>query len=236
MKNMTIILAGKGKLAAAISTSCIAAGVRCVGYEYDMKLPRGANSLKTVAIHAGSGRQLRRLVPFCRKHGITLIQASGGMESRLPKNPKIPIVDAPNLAIGVVGLMRTLIPFKRHLGQYGFRPEGIKETHQATKKTVPATARKFAEILGLGEADITSVRNDEEALRLGVDPVHLAGHGHHFLHFAGRDGVQIEVACRVNGRRAYGEGAVTLAQSCLSVTLSPRPYTVEGILDLTGAA
>lgn len=198
-----------------------------------MNLPRNWNRTNTVAVHAGSGRQLRRLVKFCWANGIVLVQACGGMEKYLPKNPKAPIVDAPNLSPTMVGVIHVLPKIVELLKHHGIEAYAVKETHQKTKKTVPATAKQMASVVGIKEKDIQSVRDDNEALGMGVDMKDLPGHGHHVIKFRGTDGVGVEVVTRVNGRGPYGNGAIILAKLCVGLVrsqmLETRYHTIMGV-------
>lgn len=205
---MHILIAGCGKLAQAIFAACQEFQVSCAYFD-----PKAHRVAASVAVHAGSGKKLSELLDYCEPNFIPIIQASTGQT--LPSEVKIPVVDAPNLALPIVYLMALAPDMHSRLCSLGAFNAHVKESHQEIKKSVPGTAVAFAKAVGLQPGDITSVRNPDAQRELEVPEEHLGRHGYHWIMWDFPD-MQVELRTRVNGLRPYAVGAIKLAGNLLA--------------------
>jgi hypothetical protein len=101
---MRIYIVGSGKLANAILTS--------EGFRESSQilrwLPEYVRSKeRAVVVHAGSGRELKMCMEFCRKTGSVLIELSTGLETETLE-PDFPLVVCPNTSILVLRVLSML--------------------------------------------------------------------------------------------------------------------------------
>ncbi len=166
-----------------------------------------ADPKATLVFHCGSGRELSEAVAFCDAHQIPLVQASSGMDLSKVRAARFPLIDAPNISLPVIKLMACLESGKTEL--QGLQVT-IAESHQASKKTVPSTAVKFAEILGSDPSKIVSVR-DPKVQRKDWDVPEdaLEGHAIHRIRLDGQ-GAELTLGTRILGRETYVHGLIQL--------------------------
>jgi dihydrodipicolinate reductase len=179
-----------------------------------------------VAIHIGSGRELPELLEYCGERHIPVIQASTGQT--LPETVPVPVVDAPNLALPIVAAMKGVAKFwEVFLPLQGETTRSVLESHQATKTSVPGTAVKFAEAVGVSKEQIISERKPEVQEHLGVPARHIGRHGYHWIKIRCQ-GVDIEISTKVNGLEPYITGAFYLVGKVLErrSVLENRVYPV----------
>lgn len=179
----------------------------------------------TIVLHAGSGRELPTVVAKCNELSIPVIQASTGIDnSYLPTPLKIAIIDAPNLAIPIVKFMYALEQIAPLFREYEIL---ISESHQASKKTIPGTARAFASALGVPDEQIRSVRDvATQQSEFNVPESALKGHAIHRIEIEGQ-GVHLSLGTRILGRNAYCHGVIALAS-----VIDKVPPGVHRIVDL----
>jgi 4-hydroxy-tetrahydrodipicolinate reductase len=209
---MRVAVVGRGKMAEEVRRICPQESIEITVVD---RLVAG-----DVVLHFGSGRELAHAMAACAQAGIPLIQGSTSIT--LPEPLPCAVVEAPNLAMVVIQMMTAIKPLAGHV-------KAIRESHQAGKRDVSATARMFAQQLGFVEAKIESIRDRAEQLACGVPPEFLDGHAYHWIE-GERDGVQIAIALRVHGREAYARGALALARMLSGKRLEPRKYAVQEML------
>ena len=213
MDEIQILICGHGNMAAELERVCLLQpNVKPIRFESRaLRNPLAGN---IVAVHFGGGSQLLKLIEFCDAHagGAPIIQGStsGPNMPKLPENPPVTIINAPNLALPIIKLFGLLSQL-REIFDSSKMKISVKESHQESKKTVPGTAVKFAEGLGIPKEEIISVRDPAVQLKqLGVLPQFLGGHGYHFI-VADGGGVEIDLSTKINGREAYALGDIELA-------------------------
>ena len=209
---MRVAVVGRGKMAEEVRRICSQESIEITAVD---RLVAG-----DVVLHFGSGRELAPAMAACAQAGIPLVQGSTSIT--LPEPLPCAVVEAPNLAMVVIQMMTALKPLAGHV-------KAIRESHQAGKRDVSATARMFAQQLGFAEAEIESIRDPAQQLACGVPPEFLDGHAYHWIE-GERDGVQIGIALRVHGREAYARGALALARMLSGRRLEPRKYAVQEML------
>jgi len=179
---MDVCIVGRGKLAQALLT-------KLEGKRMDAGPARAL-------IHAGSGREMPQAIAYCTKHKIPLIQASTGIVA--PENPPFAYIEAPNLAMDVLRFVEAASLFKG-------AAITLTESHQATKKSLPGTARLIAERLGIEKID--SIRDPKvQKERFQLSEEELSSHAIHNLCIE-RAGVQIYLEVRITGLEPYVAGA-----------------------------
>ncbi len=203
---MRIVIVGNGKMAEILGDCCRKKKIPFIGFHSENYTEKD-----DLVVHFGSGRQLPEALEWCNRHNVPLIQGSTGQQ--LPSKVSILVVNAPNLALPIVKLL-SIMPTIADTDTLAEMKIGIIESHQASKKSVPGTAKVMAEIFGISETEIISIRDREKQLQLGVPEEYLDGHGYHWITLEG-GGVTIELSTKVNGREAYAYGAISLAKKLL---------------------
>jgi 4-hydroxy-tetrahydrodipicolinate reductase len=206
---MRILLVGRGNMAAAVQAVCTSRGIVRVDFNQDFELTT-ENHNRTVAIHFGSGSQLPRLIEYCERYRIPIIQGSTGLQASIPNDCNTVIINAPNLSIPMIRFMTAFPAFAREIG-IGMEM-GVIESHQKDKRDVSGTARAIMRSLDIPDSSIISIRDPDQQIVLGVPRDHLDGHAHHDFIFT-RNGIEIKVSTRINGRETYAEGAILLAHA-----------------------
>lgn len=229
---MLIILAGRGKLAKALIKRFKKEKVDWVPWRTRMREPKSPR--ETVLIHVGSGIEMTAIKAFCTRYDIALIQGSSGMAKHFPEIAMFPAVSAPNFALDVVDFIAQLPMLAQRMKNAGILPVGIVESHQSTKTTVPGTAQRMAEILGIPPNKITSIRDQDEQLDRGIPRKHLKAHGYHWITFSGTGGKnsRIVISTQVNGREPYALGAIVIARKVIANRKHLRPgiFSTEAIM------
>src|SRR3989344_9114503 len=238
MQNMELIIAGNGAMARLLRERCARENVASgdfIVYGHPTQKKGGLEHFQdireeiAIAVHFGSGRELPDLIGYCGGRGIPILNGSTGQE--LPEDCPVPLVHGPNLALPIVALLGVLPKVATALWGLGLK-ETLIESHQASKRTVPETAKLMAAVIGLLDTEeIKSVRNRAESLALGVPESALDGHGYHWIHWYGDD-LEIEVSTKVRGRAPYIDGALFVAREMLRLKerLENRVYTLQEFL------
>ena len=229
---MNILLSGQGEMAKAVSATCASQGISCIqiqkGADYHSLWP------PVVAIHFGSGRQLPELLDICENMRIPLIQGSTHLIAPIPSNRNIAIINSPNLSIAMIRFMVAFPAFAEAIKKgMGMR---ITESHHEGKQGISGTALAVANTLGIPESTIWSITDPALQVPRGIPHEHLRGHAYHDFTFSdlSDQGVEIVVSTKINGRKTYAEGALTIARKLASLEkpLKSGVYGPEDILHL----
>jgi dihydrodipicolinate reductase len=227
---MHILLAGNGKMAAAIRTACNAHNIKVTMFspfeDFNYSNPDYG---KPVAIHVGSGSQLLALIEKCQQVNMPLIQGSTKLSVDLPIDSGVFIVKAPNFSIPMLRFMAAFPKFACDI-MPGMKV-GIVESHQEGKKDVSGTARAVAKDIGVPIECIQAIRNPAVQLALGVPQESLNGHAHHYFIFTG-GGAKIAVSTEIQGRETYAEGALVIAQAVCDIYEPSRPHVTCNLTDI----
>jgi len=221
-----IMIAGHGKMAEVLEFVCKEDPARLV-----RRFPNGKDDfigeINPVAIHFGSGRELPELIQWCAFNDAPLIQGSSGQE--YPESVSIPWILAPNLSLLMIRFLLELPALHQSLGDVKVT---ITESHQEGKQGVSGTAIAIAGILDIPKKNIISIRDKTRQRELGVPEAHLDGHGYHWVHFESQD-VNITRSIRINGRHAYAEGALHIADALIRHRdkLEVRVYDVQETME-----
>ena len=229
---LTIICAGRGKMAAALRDYCKVKGIPCILYAEGSIESTFNPDAENVAIHFGKGRELRPLLSFCEENGMPLIQGSTNMDDSIFVDVAVPVIDAPNLSLSIVAFLATLPSIAETFKKLSDLEITLAESHQDTKPDIPSgTAQLIARIFGISLSSITVIRNKLIASLLGVPKEHLDGHGYHWLNIKS-EGVDVELSIKANGRDTYAHGAIAIAKLvCVSKEeLLPGVHTVTDLM------
>src|SRR3989338_660250 len=232
---MEIIVAGRGNMATAIETLCDKENQAFRRFVPDIQLTQPAD--QTVVIHVGSGRELPKIFRLCGEHNLVLVQGSGKMEEIMKQAEPLNfvVIDAPNFALPIIQFTALLGQITNKLKRVGMKVTSVRESHQQTKKTVPATALKMASAVDFPKESIESKRDPLIQWRdLDIPREHLNGHGYHWIIFEGGE-VTIELSEKVNGRGAYAIGVLQIAKMAVELEsqLVPRIYSVQYLIEAT---
>jgi dihydrodipicolinate reductase len=226
---MQLIVAGQGALAQEFlhKTHKLAKldyGLNLHVVPWTEDFPEEVNP-QTWVLHVGSGRELRSLIGLCSKHGFPLIQASTGVQAPPFQDFPFAYIEAPNLSPVIIRFFKLLANAGPLFRSYDV---SVTESHQASKTTVPGTAKKIAELLGHPDLPITSIRDPHvQATTYGVPAAHLGGHALHDIVIRG-GGAEISLGTRVMGRETYVHGVLELIQA-YGMGLKPGSYSFEGL-------
>lgn len=171
----------------------------------------------SMLVHAGSGRELARVMAFCERTQATLLELSTG--SSLEKlTPSFPAVLCPNTNILMLKFMGMIAAFGPLFRDYKV---SIEESHQSGKTSAPGTALALAQSLGLPPDAIVSVRDRQRQLSAFAVPAeHLDRHA---VHRIGIDdaGCTLHLEARVLDATPYARGVGQLLRALQSRGLSP---------------
>lgn len=182
---------------------------------------------KSIVVHAGSGRELSRIVDFCARTSSVLVELATGslLEGA---QPAFPLVLCPNTNI----LMLKFMCMLEHSGTMfkGCKIE-ITESHQAAKTSVPGTAVQLAKSLGVAESDINSVRHtSKQANDLKIPHEHLARHAFHRINI--QEGpCSISMETRVYGDSPYASGVQQIVEAVHQRELQSRIYSITEFIE-----
>jgi 4-hydroxy-tetrahydrodipicolinate reductase len=223
INRMQVIVVGSGKLASEFLSS------HKLGDTYQVKAwaEKGQIDLKSIVVHAGSGRELAAVAAFCRKTTSPLIELSKGSDIEIAFHD-FPVVLCPNANI-------LMLKFMSMLESSGDLFRGYKislvESHQATKTSMPGTAVNLARAMGLMVGDIRSVRDPSvQRGELHIPNDALARHAYHQIRI--EDGAcSLQLESRVYGASPYAEGVSRIIAAVRSHDLDHRRYS---IMELVG--
>ena len=89
-------------------------------------------------------------------------------------------------------------------------PITLKESHQASKESVPGTAYRICDIIGINKKKIESIRDPAIQSKLGIET--LERHAYHQL-VIGDSNSQIRIETKVEGLLSYVEGLYEILKS-----------------------
>jgi dihydrodipicolinate reductase len=150
-------------------------------------------------------------------------------------NPESVIIDAPNWDLSIVGWMAAIKKYGKLIA-YNAKDIVLEESHQSSKKSVPGTARVFANGLGLNESEIYSERDPaNQKLHFNIPDKRLGGHAVHRVYISYQNSEkEIGFHTRVMGRKDYAIGVLNIAKEVIENQdkLQAGVYTIEEMVDL----
>jgi hypothetical protein len=181
---------------------------------------------KSVVVHAGSGRELQSVVPFCSSNNSVLIELSTGGKLAEENHP-FPILICPNINILMLKFMAMLQSHGYLFREYH---KTILESHQATKTSAPGTAINIAHSLGLETDQIISVRNPVvQENELGIPSDFLSRHAYHRV-IIGDGDVSITFETKVLGHTPYASGLAKVIEGIYGRELEPKSYDILSLV------
>ncbi|WP_341314752.1 dihydrodipicolinate reductase [Paraburkholderia sp. IMGN_8] len=214
---MQVIVVGSGKLATELLNS------HKLDSSYEVKpwFDKERIDVKSVVVHAGSGRELARVADFCQITASPLIELSTGSEIG-EKSHSFPVVLCSNANILMLKFM-CMLEMSGHL----FRDCQISlvESHQGTKTSVPGTAVEIAQSIGFPTNGIRSVRDpDVQRNELQIPDGQLARHAYHRITI--EDGeCSLHLESRVYGSSPYADGVSRIIETINRRNLENRLYS-----------
>ncbi len=227
MESHTILIVGRGRLAVELLQGLRGPGIARVRPWEDREV---AGRGPCMVVHAGSGRELDEVFDFCAEGGSVLLDLSTA-GSPYPATPAFPVVVCPNVNMAMLSFMAMV---RQSAGLFRGLDIGIRESHQAAKKTSPGTAVHLARSLGVPEAAIRSERDPKvQRESLGIPEEFLDRHAYHEIVIRD-DQVEIRMQTRVLGKSAYASGLARV----IGIVSSRRPGPgchdiVDLLLDVT---
>jgi 4-hydroxy-tetrahydrodipicolinate reductase len=224
MERMKIIVVGAGKLANAILNANLSFQTGdIVKWESQYQTSNEA----AVVVHAGSGRQLKECIEFCRRTKNVFIELSTGLETET-MSPDFPLVICPNTSILVLKTLCMIKANGKHFENYEI---SITESHQSTKVTEPGTAYAFADSFKVPVSEITSIRNPDIQLNAaGIPEEYLDKHAYHKIEIKdGNDKITLET--KVLGHDSYANGVKLIVEAILKTSLKTKRYSVLDLID-----
>ena len=222
---INVIVVGHGKLANAIISTLPELDQKN-GYFNSIQTYEGQTNFPspTILIHVGSGRQYQECLTLSLKQRCIFIQAA--TEKDIPMKPPLPgeivFINAPNLDLRLIKLFYWL-----KLGATLFKQDEITitESHQATKTSVPGTAYKICDILGIDHSKVASIRNSDLQKELQIKT--LEHHAYHKLVIGSSDS-QIKIETKIEGSASYVEGLYEVLKSIPKIPVSN--YEIEELI------
>ncbi|AOI88048.1 dihydrodipicolinate reductase [Burkholderia pseudomultivorans] len=216
---MQVLVVGTGKLA----NELLAAHRLAPATWRVMRWSDGSRlDMRSIVVHAGSGRELAAAIAFCRATASPLVELSTGSDLETGAHD-FPVVVCPNTNI-------LMLKFMSMLETSGalFRDcrISVTESHQAGKTSVPGTAVGIAASLGVPPEDIRSVRDpDVQRSELGIPDDQLGRHAYHRIRI--EDGAcSLQFESRVYGASPYAEGVSRIVEAVRQHDLDNRRYSI----------
>jgi len=221
---MTIMIAGSGKLATELLN--VLPGM--VSGEVLAWADAARAETPCVVVHAGSGRELDRIVAYCAKTASPLIELATGSAIADHKTD-FPVVICPNTNILMLKFMAMLAANGHLFKDYTVR---VTESHQADKSSVPGTAVNMAASLGLPGDQIRSIRDPHvQQERLNIPQEFLSRHAFHRIEI--EDPVtSLTFETRVFGSAPYAEGVAKIISAVRANALENKRYSVMDFIEL----
>lgn len=181
-----------------------------------------------LVIHAGSGRELMNVLPYCQRSGSPLVELATGTELERHQPTAFPLIVCPNTNILMLKFMN-MISTSGHL--FKNHPISLTESHQASKTSTPGTAVSMAQSLGLSEEAITSIRDPEiQAQQLGIEAKALGRHAFHRIEI-GDPLTRIVLETRVIGEAPYAAGVAAIVTAIRAQGLDKRRYQINEFIE-----
>ena len=149
MEKMDVIIVGTGKLASELLNALGDGGA----YKIMSWASRGESAGRSIVVHAGSGRELKDVIAYCRATHSPLVELATG-SAIAGGFPEFPVVLCPNTNILMLKFMSMLARSGEAFSGYRIT---LTESHQAGKTSLPGTAVSMAHALGLKTSDVLSV-------------------------------------------------------------------------------
>lgn len=217
------IIAGKGKLATELLESMqIVELLRKTSWRNNK-----TENIRSIIIHAGSGRELPELVDFCKKTNSTLIELSTGSVLE-GKQLSFPIVMCPNTNILMLKFMNMIAKSGHLFSEYDVE---ITESHQSSKKSTPGTAVAIAESMNFDVNLIKSIRSQEyQKSQLNIEEEYLHRHAYHKIRIVD-DLCQIVLESKVFGESSYASGVSKIINATYYNSLENRTYAINEYIE-----
>lgn len=217
-----IVVVGTGKLARELLAELPS---RCASPV--AAWPPAAAGKPVIVVHAGSGRELKEILAYCRKTGSVLVELSTGSAVE-QMSPDFPLVLCPNTNILMLKVMNMLAASAAQFHQH---PVRITESHQAGKTSVPGTAVSMARSLGVPATEIVSIRDPQVQEReLAIAPEHLARHAYHRIEI-GDGATRVVLETRVVGDTPYADGVARIIAAIQAHPLEQRLYHINEFVE-----
>ena len=217
-----IVIIGKGKLAEAILTRFPDfSEIPVEEYGQDIE----ANH-DTIFVHVGSGRQYGESLQRAIENDASYIQAATekNITMKIPDKTNITFINAPNLDTNIIKLFHV---FKCAKGLFKDEQISIIESHQKEKTSLPGTAVKFCDFLGIPYERIESIRDPERQKELDIS--NLKQHAYHKIRI-GDNSSSITIETKIEGLESYVKGLSKIVQ-CVPM-LKNGTYEIEDLIDL----
>jgi 4-hydroxy-tetrahydrodipicolinate reductase len=221
---MKIFIVGSGKLANALLSS------ELTFPSHDItKWESNDQSIteKSIIVHAGSGRQLKECIDFCKRTSSVFIELSTGLETER-MDADFTLLLCPNTSILLLKTLNMVKRFGHHFEGYKV---SITESHQSGKTSAPGTAFSFAQSLKVPVTAITSVR--EQAIqhkRIGIPDEYLDKHAYHKITIEDSDD-EVSIETKVLGHSSYVHGVKKIIEAVLKHALDKKSYSVFDLID-----
>lgn len=222
---MKIFVVGSGKLANAILSSAPSFdSCRVMAWKSDYF----TLTERCILIHAGSGRQLKECMAFCRQTGSALIELSTGLETEHLEDTDFTLIVCPNTSILILKVLHLIRSAGKPLAEYDI---SIIESHQSSKTSAPGTAYNFAGALKFPVDKIRSIRDRATQLReLQIPATYLDQHAYHKIVI--KDGMdEVTIETKVLGHTSYAAGVRKIVDAILNHSLEKRKYSVLELIE-----
>ena len=218
-----LLIVGTGKLATELLNSLRDA----TSYEVACWAGRSPTNDRSIVVHAGSGRELKEVISYCRETHSTLVELATGSEIEAAR-PSFPVVICPNTNILMLKFMSMLAKSGHLFSDYKIK---LTESHQAPKTSTPGTAVAMAHALGLKDSDVVSVRDpQQQRTALQIPDAHLDRHAFHQVLI--EDGAcSITMETRVYGAAPYADGVARIISAIRSNELEDRVYELNEFVE-----
>jgi dihydrodipicolinate reductase len=220
---MQVLIAGSGKLA----TELLRELVPDAQFTIAAWPGNEASRVRSIVVHAGSGRELAAISAFCKATTSVLVElATGSLLAELDVD--YPAVICPNTNILMLKFMCMLERSGKLFKDYSIR---ITESHQASKTSTAGTAVAIANALGLPVNNVVSVRDPvEQSTSLGIPRESLSRHAFHRIEI--EDGsCQITTETRIYGNNSYARGVQQIVSAIAARPLENRVYWVNEFIE-----
>lgn len=224
INKMNIFIVGSGKLANSILESGMTFSLGEVK-KWDSK-PKNFNE-KSIIVHAGSGRQLKECVDFCKNTQSIFIELSTGLETE-NMSPEFPLIICPNTSILLLKAMAMIKNFGYMFQDYEI---SIIESHQSSKKSAPGTAYNFAKSLQIANGKIKSVRDiNLQKEEIKIPEEYLGKHAYHKIIITD-DLDEVTIETKVLGHSSYSKGVKQILVAVLKHNFEKKKYSVLDLID-----
>jgi 4-hydroxy-tetrahydrodipicolinate reductase len=221
---MKIFVVGSGKLANAILSANLSfTGCELVKWERnDLK-----QFDKAIIVHAGSGRQLKECLEFCKQSNSIFIELSTGLETE-EMNTDFTLIVCPNTSVLLLKILNILKVFGHY---FHYDKVSILESHQSSKTSEPGTAYSLADSLKLPLTAVKSVRDlNIQQNEIGIPTEFLDKHAYHKVVI--KDGLdEVVIETKVLGHNSYAKGVKKIVDTVINHKLEKRRYSVFELID-----